>query len=84
MATFRTSQFHDGVEDVRALKDASENLNTRNSTSRRILTGILSKNSENSELKPYLNSKLLRACVILDRYDKARKNMSKPSVIRHP
>ena len=30
----------------RALKDALENLNTGNSTSRRILTGILSKNSE--------------------------------------
>ena len=60
MATFRTSQFQDGDEDVRALKDALEN--TRNSTSRRILTGILSKNSENSELKPNLSSKLLRAC----------------------
>ena len=33
-------------EDVRAEKDALENLNTRKSTSRRILTGILSKNSE--------------------------------------
>ena len=52
MATFRTSQFQDGDEDVRALKDALENLNTRNSTSRRILTGILPKNSKNSELKP--------------------------------
>ena len=62
MATFRTSQFQDGDEDVRALKDALENLNTRNGTSRRILTGILSKNSENSELKPNLSSKLLRAC----------------------
>ena len=60
MATFRMSQFQDGDEDVRALKDALEN--TRNSTSRRILTGILSKNSENSELKPNLSSKLLRAC----------------------
>ena len=59
MATFRTSQFQDGDEDVRALKDALENLNTRHSTSR-ILTGILSKNSENSELKPNLSSKLLR------------------------
>ena len=62
MATFRTSQFQDGDEDVRALKDALENLNTRHSTSRRILTGILSKNSENSELKPNLSSKRLRAC----------------------
>ena len=35
-------------EDVRALKDSLESLNTRKSTSRRILTGILSNNSENS------------------------------------
>ena len=34
-------------EDVRAQKDALENLNTRKSTSRRILRGMLSKNSEN-------------------------------------
>ena len=33
-------------EDIRAQKDALENLNTRKSTSRRILTGILSKNFE--------------------------------------
>ena len=33
-------------EDVGELKDALGNLNTRKSTSRRILTGILSKNSE--------------------------------------
>ena len=32
--------------DDRALKDALENLNTRKSTSRRIPTGILSKNSK--------------------------------------
>ena len=44
-------------EDVRAQKDALENLNTRKSTSRRILTGILSKNSE---LKPNLSSKRSR------------------------
>ena len=37
-------------EDVRAFKDALENLNTQKITSRRILTGILLKNSENSEL----------------------------------
>ena len=37
--------------------DALENLYTRKSTSRRILTGILSKNSEP---KPNLSSKLLR------------------------
>ena len=38
-------------EDVRAQKDALEKLNTQKSTSRRILTGILLKNSE---LKPNL------------------------------
>ena len=41
-------------EDVRAEKDVLENLNTRKSKSRMILTGISSKNSE---LKPNLNSK---------------------------
>ena len=54
-------------EDVMAQKDALENLNTRKSTSRRILTGILSKNFENSELKPNLRSKHLSG--VLDRYD---------------
>ena len=39
-------------EDVKALKDALENLNTKMSTSRSILSGIFSKNSENYELKP--------------------------------
>ena len=39
-------------EDVKALKDVLENLNTQMSTSRRILSGILSKNSENYALKP--------------------------------
>ena len=39
-------------KDVMALKDVLETLNTRKNTSRRILTGILSKNSENSQLKP--------------------------------
>ena len=34
------------------LTDALENLNTQMSTSRRILSGIFSKNSENYELKP--------------------------------
>ena len=38
-------------EDIMALKDALENLNTQKSTSRRILSGMLLKNSENSELK---------------------------------
>ena len=32
-------------EDTKALKDALENLNTQMSTSRRILSGIFSKNS---------------------------------------
>ena len=44
-------------EDVRAQKDALEKLNTQKSTSRRILTGILLKNSA---LKPNLRSKHLR------------------------
>ena len=43
-------------EDVRAQKDALENLNTQKSTSKRILTSILTKNSENFELKPNLRS----------------------------
>ena len=38
-------------EDVRALKDALENLNSQMSTSRRILSGILLKNSGNYKLK---------------------------------
>ena len=48
------SKFSNDVmsEDVKALKDALENLNTQKSASRRILSGILSKNSENSKLKP--------------------------------
>ena len=47
MATFRISQCQDGdeVEDVRAHKDALENLNTGKSTSR-FLTGVLSQKSE--------------------------------------
>ena len=44
-------------EDVRVQTDALENLNTGKSTSRRIQTGILSKNSE---LKPNLSSKRSR------------------------
>ena len=47
-------------EDVGALKDSLENLNKQKSTSRRILTGILSNNSENSQLKPNLSSRRLR------------------------
>ena len=38
-------------EDVRALKDAIENLNTGKNASKRILSGILLKNSENYELE---------------------------------
>ena len=38
-------------EDVRALKDALGYLNIRKSTSRRILSGIFSRSSENYELK---------------------------------
>ena len=50
MVTFCTSQCQDGDEvskvmneDVRALKDALKNLNTRENSSKRILIGILSK-----------------------------------------
>ena len=40
-------------EDVRALKDPLESLNTRKSTSSTIpVTGVWSKNSESCELKP--------------------------------
>ena len=49
MATFWTSQWN---KDVRALKDALENLNTRKGTSKRNISGILSKHSENYELRP--------------------------------
>ena len=56
-------------EDVMAQKDALENLNTRKSTSRRILTSILSENFENSELKPNLRSINISLSGVLDRYD---------------
>ena len=52
-----------------AQKDALENLNTQKSTSRRILTGILSENFENSELKPNLRSINISLSGVLDRYD---------------
>ena len=42
-------------EDTRALKDPLETLNTQKYKSRRMLSGILSKNSENSEPKPKFN-----------------------------
>ena len=45
-------------EDARTLKDALENLNTGKSTSGRVLTGILPKNSE---LEPNLSCKVLRS-----------------------
>ena len=86
MATFQgTSQCQDGDEDVMAQKDALENLNTRKSTSRRILTGILSQNFENSELEPNLRSKHLTEWS--SRSMRSRINMSKitiANVIRHP
>ena len=73
MTTFRTSQCQDCDEvlnvmneDVRAQKDALENLNTRKSTTRKILPGILSKNSE---LKPNLSSNVRESAGVLDRYD---------------
>ena len=50
-------------KDVRALKDALGNLNTRKNTSTRILTGIVSTNSETCEVKPkffFLNFSVLR------------------------
>ena len=56
-------------EDVMAQKDALENLNTQKSTLRRILTGILSENFENSELKPNLRSINISLSGVLDRYD---------------
>ena len=49
------TKFSNSMNDVnRALEDALGNLNTQNSTLKRILTGILSKNSENSELEANL------------------------------
>ena len=68
MAAFRTPQCQDGDkvlncyeinEDAWAFKDALENLNTRKSTLKDILTGIFSKKSENSELKPNLKCEFL-------------------------
>ena len=60
MATFCMFQCQNGVkvlnvmnENISALKDTWEiNLNTWKSTSRRILTGILLKISENCEIEP--------------------------------
>ena len=56
MTTSCTTQCQDGNEVLKCSEKALENLNTRKSTSRRILTGILSRNFENSELKPNLSS----------------------------
>ena len=53
-------------EDVKALKDTLENLNTQMSTSRRILSGIVSKNSENYELKPKFKIQSFLACEVLN------------------
>lgn len=65
---FRTSQCQDVVEvlkfkneDVRELKDALGNLNTRKNTSTRILTGIVSANSETCELRPKFVFKIFSA-----------------------
>ena len=59
MATFRTSQCQDGVEVLtcyerrcQGLKRRLKKLNTRKSTSKRILTRILSEITETCELKP--------------------------------
>ena len=59
LATFSTSQCQDIDEILKCyegryqgIKRPLQNLNTRTRTSRTILTGILSKNSENSEVKP--------------------------------
>ena len=62
MTTSCTSQCQDGNEVLKCSEKALENLNTRKSTSRRILTGILSRNFKNSELKPNLRSKHLIRC----------------------
>ena len=48
-------------EEVRALNDALENLNTRKSKSKRILTGISSKNSETCKLTQNLSSEFFKA-----------------------
>ena len=48
-------------EEVRALNDALENLNTRKSKSRRILTVISSKNSETCKLTQNLCSEFFKA-----------------------
>ena len=59
MTSFCMSQCQDSDEVLKCCEKALENLNTRKSTSRRILTGILPRNFENSELKPNLRSKHL-------------------------
>ena len=67
MATFCKSQCQDGDEvstfyewQCQGIKHALENLNTRKSTFRRILTGILSRHSKNSEILN-LSAKIFRA-----------------------
>ena len=79
MATFRTSQCQDGDEVLKCLewrcqglKRPLENLDTWKSTSRRILTGILTKNSE---LKPNLSPKRSREWS--SRSIRSRINLSK-------
>ena len=65
-------------EDARAQKDGLKNLNTRKSISRRILTGILLKNSE---LKPNLSSKRSRECRS-SRSIRSRINMTLIGIIK--
>ena len=59
MTTFCMSQCQDGDEVLKCCEKTLENLNTQKSISRRILTGTLSPNFDNSELKPNLRSKHL-------------------------
>ena len=65
MATFRTFRWN---KDVRALKDAFENLNTRKGTSKEIFQVFCRKILKIMNLGQYLSSKL-SARGVLDRYD---------------
>ena len=63
-------------EDAREFKDASENLNTRKSAAKKILTGIWLKNFENYERKPKFMPWIFH-CVefsIDNQFDKSVKN----------
>ena len=79
---FRMYQCHIGGKvlnewDVRALKDSLGNLKTRKSTSRRILSGTLSKNPENSELEPKFKIQSFQSVEfsIDNQFDKHVKNL---------